>query len=127
MRESARRALSWQRGSQALYSGTIGVPLWSRTLPQGFVRTRVRADRAGSSAALGLIKVRDSCEKLQVTRRSSEGSHAQNYGKSKDAAGAKAIAPEEALKLCAELLPQLKDEQTEATHWLQGMCGIQTA
>jgi len=65
----------------------------------------------GSSAALGLLKVRDSCETLQ------------NLGKCKD--GSKDIPPKRALELCRELLPKLKLEQVEATAWLKGLCAIE--
>jgi len=65
----------------------------------------------GSSAALGLVKVRDSCELLQ------------NLGKCRD--GDTHIQPNQALKLCREFLPQLKAEQVEATVWLKGLCAIE--
>jgi len=64
----------------------------------------------GSSAALGLVKVRDSCEELQ------------NLGKCKD--GNQDLTPAQALQKCRELLPRLKAEQREATTWLKGLCAI---
>ena len=52
----------------------------------------------GSSATLGLSKVKDSCEKIQ------------NYGLKKDAKGDKEITEEDALKKLESIIEQTKDE-----------------
>lgn len=52
----------------------------------------------GSSATLGLSKVKDSCEKIQ------------NYGLKKDAKGDKEITEEEGLKKLEETIKQAKEE-----------------
>ncbi|KAK3215386.1 hypothetical protein GRF29_19g3107795 [Pseudopithomyces chartarum] len=55
----------------------------------------------GSSATLGLSKVKDSCEKIQ------------NYGLKKDAKGDKDITEEEGLKKLDETIKQAKTEFEE--------------
>ncbi|KAF9359332.1 hypothetical protein BGX34_008428 [Mortierella sp. NVP85] len=62
----------------------------------------------GSSAALGLIKVRESCEKLQ------------HYGNRKDASGINPITNDEAKDLIETLLVAMKAEYKEAKDFLQG-------
>jgi osomolarity two-component system phosphorelay intermediate protein YPD1 len=62
----------------------------------------------GSSAALGLIKVRESCEKLQ------------HYGNRKDASGISTITNDEAKTLIEELLVTMKVEYKEAKDFLTG-------
>jgi osomolarity two-component system phosphorelay intermediate protein YPD1 len=52
----------------------------------------------GSSATLGLTKVKDSCEKIQ------------HYGQLKDETGAKDIKEDEALKSLDKIIKQAKDE-----------------
>ncbi|KAG0092872.1 hypothetical protein BGZ93_010403 [Podila epicladia] len=61
----------------------------------------------GSSAALGLTKVKESCEKLQ------------HYGNRKDATGTSAITDEEAESLIRALLVQMKEEYDEAEDYLR--------
>ncbi|KAF9907308.1 hypothetical protein EC991_011130 [Linnemannia zychae] len=61
----------------------------------------------GSSAALGLTKVKESCEKLQ------------HYGNRKDAAGVDAITNEEAETLIRALLVQMRREYNEAESYLK--------
>jgi osomolarity two-component system phosphorelay intermediate protein YPD1 len=55
----------------------------------------------GSSATLGLTKVKDSCEKIQ------------NYGQLKDDAGTKDIKEEEAQEKLAKIIKQAKAEFVE--------------
>jgi len=55
----------------------------------------------GSSATLGLTKVKDSCEKIQ------------HYGQKKDETGAHDITEEEGLKLLATTIKQAKTEFVE--------------
>jgi osomolarity two-component system phosphorelay intermediate protein YPD1 len=55
----------------------------------------------GSSATLGLTKVKDSCEKIQ------------HYGSLKDDAGLKDITEEEACKKLKAIIEQAKTEFTE--------------
>ena len=52
----------------------------------------------GSSATLGLTKVKDSCEKIQ------------HYGQLKDETGTKDIKEDEALKSLDKIIKQAKDE-----------------
>ncbi|KAF9085119.1 hypothetical protein BGX23_009952 [Mortierella sp. AD031] len=61
----------------------------------------------GSSAALGLTKVKESCEKLQ------------HYGNRKDAAGVNSITNEEAERLISALLVQMRREYNEAERYLK--------
>ncbi|KAG0278428.1 hypothetical protein BGZ95_004041 [Linnemannia exigua] len=61
----------------------------------------------GSSAALGLTKVKESCEKLQ------------HYGNRKEAAGVESISNEEAEKLIRSLLVQMRQEYKEAESYLR--------
>ncbi|KAG0215673.1 hypothetical protein BGX28_008919 [Mortierella sp. GBA30] len=61
----------------------------------------------GSSAALGLTKVKESCEKLQ------------HYGNRKDAAGVNTITNAEAESLIRALLVQMREEYDEAENYLR--------
>ncbi|KAF9896438.1 hypothetical protein BX616_007449, partial [Lobosporangium transversale] len=61
----------------------------------------------GSSAALGLIKVKQSCEKLQ------------HYGNRKDATGNNSITNEEAENLIRTLLVEMRREYDEAENYLR--------
>ncbi|KAF9439094.1 hypothetical protein BGZ76_000056 [Entomortierella beljakovae] len=61
----------------------------------------------GSSAALGLTKVKESCEKLQ------------HYGNRKDASGTNTITNEEAESLIRALLQQMRAEYVEAENYLR--------
>ncbi|ORX95954.1 histidine-phosphotransfer domain, HPT domain-containing protein, partial [Basidiobolus meristosporus CBS 931.73] len=61
----------------------------------------------GSSAALGLQKVKVSCEKIQ------------HYGNQKDETGTKSIPEEEALEKITSLLTQVKEEYQEAEKYLK--------
>ncbi|KAI7902912.1 signal transduction histidine kinase [Cokeromyces recurvatus] len=61
----------------------------------------------GSSAAIGLKKVKATCEKIQ------------NIGNCQDEEGAGAIDEEEALKRITPLLPQVKIEYSEAEEYLK--------
>ncbi|KAG0141158.1 hypothetical protein CROQUDRAFT_664211 [Cronartium quercuum f. sp. fusiforme G11] len=61
----------------------------------------------GSSAALGLNKVKASCEKMQ------------HYGNRKKANGEGALTEDEAMERCKDLLEQLKDEQKLSKAWLE--------
>ncbi|KAK6535307.1 hypothetical protein TWF694_001771 [Orbilia ellipsospora] len=62
----------------------------------------------GSSATLGIYKVRDHCEKIQ------------NWGAMKDATGLKPLPDEEtALKLIAEIIPEMKEDYDSAKNWLE--------
>ncbi|KAF9303503.1 hypothetical protein BGZ74_003634 [Mortierella antarctica] len=61
----------------------------------------------GSSAALGLTKVKESCEKLQ------------HYGNRKDATGANTITDSEAEELIRALLIQMREEYDEAESYLR--------
>ncbi|EWC48716.1 hypothetical protein DRE_00021 [Drechslerella stenobrocha 248] len=60
----------------------------------------------GSSATLGIYRVRDSCEKIQ------------HLGGRKDETGSKDIKEEQALTSIAEILPLLKDDYADAEAWL---------
>ncbi|CAG8579073.1 4091_t:CDS:2 [Ambispora leptoticha] len=61
----------------------------------------------GSSAAIGLIKVKASCEKLQ------------HYGNLKDETGTKSISEELALRKIEPLLKGVKEEYKEAEDYLR--------
>ncbi|WAQ88401.1 hypothetical protein PtA15_9A528 [Puccinia triticina] len=61
----------------------------------------------GSSAALGLNRVKASCEKMQ------------HYGNKKRANGEGALTEAEAMEHCKTLLEQLKQEQTLSKAWLE--------
>ncbi|KND01138.1 uncharacterized protein SPPG_04229 [Spizellomyces punctatus DAOM BR117] len=61
----------------------------------------------GSSAALGLTKVKASCEKIQ------------HYGNLKDEHGSGSISEDEALKRIGALLAQTKEEYREAEDYLK--------
>ncbi|KAI9104508.1 signal transduction histidine kinase [Phlyctochytrium arcticum] len=65
----------------------------------------------GSSAALGLTKVKASCEKIQ------------HYGNMKDEHGSGNISEEEALKRIKALLTQTKEEYREAEVYLKKFYG----
>ncbi|KAF3922215.1 hypothetical protein ABW21_db0209098 [Orbilia brochopaga] len=60
----------------------------------------------GSSATLGIFKMRDSCEKIQ------------HWGLLKDETGQKDIKEDEALKKIAEVMPTLKKDFAAAKKWL---------
>lgn len=62
----------------------------------------------GSSAAVGVIKVRDSCENMQ------------HYGKSRDKDGVTELSEEEALKRVVETLESVKIDYKEAEAALRG-------
>jgi len=66
----------------------------------------------GSSAALGAIQVRDSCESLQ------------NLGKEKNAAGSTTLGADEAWKEIETLVPTLKKQHALATKWLKALCSL---
>ncbi|CAG8593102.1 4590_t:CDS:2 [Scutellospora calospora] len=61
----------------------------------------------GSSAAIGLKKVKASCEKMQ------------HFGNMKDEAGTESISEEEALSKISSLLEKVKDEYKEAETYLK--------
>ncbi|KAF3905707.1 hypothetical protein AA313_de0200930 [Arthrobotrys entomopaga] len=61
----------------------------------------------GSSATLGLYKVRDHCEKIQ------------NWGVMKDATGSNTLDKETALKYIAEAIPKMKKDYADAKEWLR--------
>ncbi|KAF9945860.1 hypothetical protein BGZ72_000913 [Mortierella alpina] len=67
----------------------------------------------GSSAALGLTKVKESCEKLQ------------QYGNRKDATGTNTITNDEAEKLIKSLLTQMREEYDEAENYLRVFYGAE--
>ncbi|KAK6359452.1 hypothetical protein TWF696_000610 [Orbilia brochopaga] len=60
----------------------------------------------GSSATLGIFKMRDSCEKIQ------------HWGALKDEAGENDIDEDEALKKISDVMPTLKSEFEAARKWL---------
>ncbi|CAG8676274.1 43968_t:CDS:2 [Gigaspora margarita] len=61
----------------------------------------------GSSAAIGLKKVKASCEKMQ------------HYGNMKDETGTESISEEDALKKISSLLEKVKEEYKEAETYLK--------
>lgn len=65
----------------------------------------------GSSAALGLTKVKDSCERMQ------------HYGAKKNADGSGSIKDEDALEKIQATLTQVKSEYTEAEAYLKKFYG----
>jgi len=69
----------------------------------------------GSSAALGVIKVRDSCEALQ------------NLGRKKDAAGSSEISEDKAWTECTKLIPALQEQHAQAKKWLVALIGLETS
>ncbi|KAJ3217441.1 hypothetical protein HDU67_007911 [Dinochytrium kinnereticum] len=69
----------------------------------------------GSSAALGLVKVRASCEKIQ------------HLGNLKDETGSFSITDVEALRWVAECLNRVKVEHAEAEVYLRNFYGHQLA
>lgn len=86
----------------------------------------------GSSAALGLNKVKASCEKMRescigaisspacfLTLYHCRSSESEHYGNRKKANGEGALTEEEAMERCKELLEQLKGEQDLSKAWLE--------
>ncbi|KAH9820239.1 signal transduction histidine kinase [Melampsora americana] len=87
----------------------------------------------GSSAALGLNKVKASCEKMRerlslhfwitlvvlTTKLISFDFGIEHYGNRKKANGEGTLTEDEAMERCKELLEQLKDEQTHSKAWLE--------
>jgi len=66
----------------------------------------------GSSATLGLFKVRDSCEKIQ------------HYGEMKDAEGTEKVDDEEkCLESIKTIMPDMKKDYEEVEVWLKGFYG----
>lgn len=65
----------------------------------------------GSSAALGLSRVQDSCEKIQ------------HSGLQRDEESNKNLSPDEALKSIQKLLKQVKIDYHEAQTWLMEFYG----
>jgi HPt (histidine-containing phosphotransfer) domain-containing protein len=61
----------------------------------------------GSSAALGVIKVKDSCEKMQ------------HYGNLRDEEAAKPLTDTEALQKIKDLLEEVEEDYEEAAEWLK--------
>jgi osomolarity two-component system phosphorelay intermediate protein YPD1 len=69
----------------------------------------------GSSAAIGLKKVKATCEKIQ------------NYGNCKDETGSSDVSEADALKHITPLLPQVKAEYNEAEEYLKTFYDVQEA
>ncbi|KAI8883344.1 histidine-phosphotransfer domain, HPT domain-containing protein [Backusella circina FSU 941] len=69
----------------------------------------------GSSAAIGLKKVKATCEKIQ------------NVGNRQDMDGTGQLKEEEALELITPLLPQVKAEYSEAEEYLKNFYEVQDA
>lgn len=69
----------------------------------------------GSSAAIGLKKVKATCEKIQ------------NVGNCQDEEGTGDIEKEDALKRITPLLPQVKTEYSEAEEYLKNFYEVQDA
>ncbi|KAG2198689.1 hypothetical protein INT46_001296, partial [Mucor plumbeus] len=69
----------------------------------------------GSSAAIGLTKVKATCEKIQ------------NVGNCQDEEGTGKIDETEALKRITPLLPQVKTEYSEAEEYLKNFYEVQDA
>jgi osomolarity two-component system phosphorelay intermediate protein YPD1 len=67
----------------------------------------------GSSAAIGLKKVKATCEKIQ------------NVGNRQDEDGARHLMEDEALDLITPLLPQVKAEYSEAEEYLKNFYEVQ--
>lgn len=65
----------------------------------------------GSSAAVGLIKLKASCEKIQ------------NYGNKLDETGNHSISEDDALKKIAEVLVVTKKDFRDAEIWLKRFYG----
>lgn len=63
----------------------------------------------GSSAALGIIKVQDSCEKMQ------------HYGNLRDEEAGIDLSEKDALKRIQELLDKCKVDYEEAKEWMEGL------
>ncbi|CAO3640763.1 unnamed protein product [Mucor hiemalis] len=69
----------------------------------------------GSSAAIGLKKVKATCEKIQ------------NVGNQQDEEGTGELEKDEALKRITPLLPQVKKEYSEAEEYLKNFYEVQDA
>jgi osomolarity two-component system phosphorelay intermediate protein YPD1 len=69
----------------------------------------------GSSAAIGLKKVKATCEKIQ------------NIGNCKDETGSRDLNEADALKQISPLLPQVKAEYNEAEEYLKNFYEVQEA
>ncbi|KAF3175717.1 hypothetical protein TWF106_009059 [Orbilia oligospora] len=67
----------------------------------------------GSSATLGLFRVRDTCEKIQ------------HLGALKDETGNLDIKEEEALRKITKLLPKMKEDYNAAEDWLKKFFGVE--
>lgn len=65
----------------------------------------------GSSAALGIVKVQNSCEKMQ------------HYGNQRDEEVGAALSEEEALKRIKQLLVDCKRDYGVASRWLRRLYG----
>ena len=65
----------------------------------------------GSSAALGVIGVRESCELIQ------------NYGNLRDEKAGENLTPEDALSRISDVLERAKEEFKEAETWLEDWYG----
>lgn len=65
----------------------------------------------GSSAALGVIGVRESCELIQ------------NYGNLRDEKAGKNLTPEEALSEISKVLEHAKKDFKKAEDWFEGWYG----
>ncbi|KAF3933316.1 hypothetical protein ABW19_dt0201336 [Dactylella cylindrospora] len=65
----------------------------------------------GSSATLGIYKVRDSCEKIQ------------HLGARTDETGNKPISEAEALEKIKEILPKMRKDYDDAEKWLKNFFG----
>lgn len=104
--------LFWSHGTNPwpiFFFCYCGWPWVYRKTPPDFANlSRLGHFLKGSSAALGLIKVRESCEKLQ------------HYGNRKDASGISTITNDEAKTLIEELLVTMKVEYKEAKDFLTG-------
>ncbi len=61
----------------------------------------------GSSAALGVNKVKESCERIQ------------HYGNLRDEDKSASITQEDALDRIGKLIPRLEDDYPEAEKWLR--------
>lgn len=67
----------------------------------------------GSSAAVGVIKVRDSCEYIQ------------HYGKCHDTDGSTVLQPDDALKRLQKVLDDVKNQYEEARSVLRAFFGVE--
>lgn len=66
----------------------------------------------GSSATLGIYKVRDSCEKIQ------------HLGALKDETGIEEVSEDVALEKIKEILVHMKKDYEEARVWLKAFYGV---